>query len=116
MAASSEFRERYGDLSNDGYVDLVYQNVLNRPPDEAGRAFWVGELDSGRRTRGEMMAGFTESSEYRNATNAPVNVIITYFGLLRRVATPAEITTWQSQSNQALASSLLSSFSYANRF
>lgn len=116
MAASSEFRERYGDLSNDGYVDLVYQNVLNRPPDEAGRAFWVGELDSGRRTRGEMMAGFTESSEYRNATNAPVNVIITYFGLLRRVATPAEITTWQSQSNQALASSLLSSFSYADRF
>ena len=31
------------------------------PADSAGRAFWVGELSSGRRNRGDVMVGFSES-------------------------------------------------------
>ena len=34
-------------LSNGDLVDIVYQNVLGRMPDEDGRSFWVDLLDAG---------------------------------------------------------------------
>ncbi|MGI8937341.1 MAG: trypsin-like serine protease [Iamia sp.] len=116
MAASSEFKARYGTLTNAQYVDLVYDNVLGRPGDPSGRAFWISELDSGRRTRGEVMVGFSESSEYKNANKARIDVIITFFALLRRVPSSAELSGWLPQPNLNLNSFLLSSFSYAARF
>lgn len=116
MAASSEFQNRYGTLSNGAYVDLVYQNVLGRPPDASGRAFWVNELNTGHRTRGEVMVGFSESSEYRRANKARVDVIISYFGLLRRIPTEGELAAWEGQPNLNLLRTLLGSFPYANRF
>ena len=50
------------------FVDLVYRNVLARPPDPAGRAHWAGGLDSGRLTRGGVMIGFSESAEFVRKT------------------------------------------------
>ncbi len=63
FALSGEFVTRYGQADNPGFVDLVYQNVLNRQPDADGRAYWIGQLEAGM-TRGELMAGFTESAEF----------------------------------------------------
>lgn len=68
FAASSEFQQRYGNLSNDGFVDLVYQNVLGRPADAAGRAYWIGEMARGV-SRGQIMLGFSESAEFVVKTN-----------------------------------------------
>lgn len=116
MAASAEFQSRYGTLTNAQYVDLVYDNVLGRSGDPSGRAFWISELDAGRRTRGEVMVGFSESSEYKNANRARVDVIITFFGLLRRVPSSGELSAWLPQPNLNLNRFLLSSYSYANRF
>ena len=116
MASTPEFKDRYGSLDEGQYVDLVYQNVLHRSPDAAGRAFWVGELSSGRRTRGEVMVGFSEGSEYRGENAARVDVIISFFGLVRRVPRNGELATWQSQGNLALDRSLLGSTTYAGRF
>lgn len=116
MAATPEFQSRYGSLTNSQYVDLVYQNVLGRPADSAGKAFWVGELDSGRRNRGDVMVGFSESPEYKAATKARVDVISTFFVHVRRVPSSGELSTWLPQSNLALNDFLLKSFSYANRF
>ncbi len=68
FAAGAEFRSRYGTLSNAAFVDLVYGNVLGRPADASGAAFWVGRLNAGA-TRGDVMLGFSESAEFLLATN-----------------------------------------------
>ncbi len=67
FAASTEFENTYGVLSDGGFVDLVYTNVLGRPPDASGRAFWLGQLQAGM-TRGSLMIGFSESQEFLNQT------------------------------------------------
>jgi hypothetical protein len=67
LAGSAEFSQRYGSLSNQAFVDLVYANVLNRAGDAEGRAFWIERLDDGL-SRGDVMLGFAESSEYIGRT------------------------------------------------
>lgn len=116
MAASGEFRTRYGYLDDSDYVERVYQNVLGRPSDPEGRAFWLAELSSGRRTRGGVMVGFSEASEYKDPNKPRVDVIISFFGLVRRVPSAAELSTWTPRTNLALSDFLLGSFAYASRF
>lgn len=64
---SPEFVRTYGGLSNEEFVDLVYQNVLGRSPDAGGRAFWIRRLNEGL-TRGVMMLQFSESAEFVGKT------------------------------------------------
>src|SRR5262249_22265795 len=64
FANSPEFRSRYGTLTNERFVTLVYRSVLGREPDSVGRDHWVGLLDSGAMTRPQVMLGFAESPEY----------------------------------------------------
>ena len=75
FAASDEFIATYGPLSDTQFVELVYQNVLNRPSDSAGLAHWVSVLAAGG-SRGSVMVGFSESSEYitQTGTVAPTSV------------------------------------------
>jgi hypothetical protein len=47
FADSSEYRSIYDGLSNEQVIDKIYNNLLNRSPDDAGLEYWVGELDSG---------------------------------------------------------------------
>jgi hypothetical protein len=91
FAASSEFKRRYGALTNAAFVDRVYTNVLGRPGDAGGRQYWLQKLDAGT-TRGAMMASFTESSENirRSAPEATTETIT--FTLLGRAATAAELS------------------------
>lgn len=116
FASSAEFRDRYGSLSDSQFVDLVYQNVLGRPADPGGKAFWVGELRSGRRTRGQVMTGFSEGSEFKTEQKARVDVVITFFGLVRRVPNSTEIAGWEPNPNLDLITALLGSRQYAVRF
>ncbi|MGI9611081.1 MAG: DUF4214 domain-containing protein [Acidimicrobiia bacterium] len=67
FAASPEFQNTYGALDNGAFVDLVYNNVLGRDPDAAGRAFWIDQLAAGA-TRGSVMTGFSEGEEFRIRT------------------------------------------------
>jgi uncharacterized protein (DUF1501 family) len=67
LAASAEFRSRYGHLTNREFVDLVYRNVLARAPDAAGLEHWTTVLDQGT-GRGEVMVGFSESQEHVDTT------------------------------------------------
>ena len=75
FASSSEFRARYGTLSNRQFVELVYQNVLGRAGEPGGVAYWTAQLDAGA-SRGAVMIGFSESNEHvfrtRTASPAPV--------------------------------------------
>jgi hypothetical protein len=64
FAGSSEFKTKYGNLSNQAYVEAIYQNVFDREPDANGLAYWTNKLDTKQKTRGEVMVGFSESNEY----------------------------------------------------
>jgi lysophospholipase L1-like esterase len=92
FTGTTEFRTRYGSLSNREFVRRVYLNVLEREPDADGWDYWTEELDSGRINRGRMMIGYSESQEHRDATRAIVVPTAVWFGLLERVPTPAERT------------------------
>ena len=65
---SSEFQSTYGATDNTQFVTLLYDNVLNRTPDKPGLDNWVGKLDSGEKTRTDVVRGFAESAEFRSDT------------------------------------------------
>ncbi|QYG93457.1 DUF4214 domain-containing protein [Iamia sp. SCSIO 61187] len=115
FARSNEFRLRYGTLSNAQFVDLIYQNILGRPGEPSGRSFWISELDSGRRTRGKAMVGFSESREYKGKTEGLVAAVDLFTGLLRRVPTESETTTWEQRPREEVATFLLGSSGFAAR-
>ncbi len=67
FAQSPEFIGRYGNLTEDQFIDQIYNNVLGRPADAEGRAYWIGQLAAGA-TRGQVMLSFSESNEFINRT------------------------------------------------
>lgn len=67
--ASDEFKNLYGeDLTNEGFLTALYNNVLDRDPDPSGLGWWLAEMDSGRSTRPGVLQGFSESSENQENT------------------------------------------------
>jgi hypothetical protein len=116
MVTAPEFDTLYGDTTDTEFVDLVYVNVLGRHPAPNELGYWVDELATGRRTRGQVMVGFSESPEYRAATNPATRIIGDFFALLRRVPSPEDITYWSGQSGQSLVTTTLRGWEYANRF
>lgn len=69
---STEFQNTYGDLENAGFVELLYQNVLNRSADATGLARWVGDLEGGL-SRAQVVLGFSNSQEFQNNTASASN-------------------------------------------
>ncbi len=63
FAQSAEFTATYGAATDAQFVDLVYANVLERPADAEGHAYWLGQLQAGV-SRGEIMTGFSNSAEF----------------------------------------------------
>ncbi|HEY4031848.1 MAG TPA: DUF4214 domain-containing protein [Caulobacteraceae bacterium] len=63
FVGSQEFQSDYGNLSNSDFATLLYNNVLHRPPDDAGLAGWVSALNSGADTRAQVVLDFSESQE-----------------------------------------------------
>ena len=61
---SDEFTQLYPEgLSDEEFVTLLYQNVLKREPDAAGKAYWLKVLDEGN-LRNEVLLGFADSVEF----------------------------------------------------
>jgi hypothetical protein len=94
FASSAEFTSTYGSLGNSEFVSLVYQNVLGRPADADGLAYWKGELDASRATRGQVMIGFSESNENKASMVQEIYVNMTYIGLLRRSPDQSGYNYW----------------------
>lgn len=70
--SSPEFEDRFGDpvaLSDEGYLDVLYGNILGREGDEAGTAFWMNVLAEDLVSRSEVLAFFVDSEE--NIANTP---------------------------------------------
>ena len=121
FAGSEEFRQRYGSLSNEAFVELIYHNILGRAPDPGGYVFWVMKLNSGQQTRGQVMTGFSESAEYESTSSNEVFVTMMYVGMLRRSPDEGGFDFWVNYldsggSGLALIDGFLNSQEYANRF
>jgi Domain of unknown function (DUF4214) len=90
---SPEFLATYGSLNNTQFVTLLYNNVLGRAPDQAGLDGWVGLLQGGY-TRGQVLLGFSDSTEYQASIGNEVFVTMMYTGMLRRTPEPAGFSGW----------------------
>lgn len=66
---SPEFQARFGMVDDAGFVTLLYNNVLERAPDDAGLARWTGDLDAGA-SRADVVLGFANSAEFIQSTAA----------------------------------------------
>jgi V8-like Glu-specific endopeptidase len=68
---SAEFQDRYGSLSNQNFVEQLYQNALGRTGDASGVAYWTGELNAGM-SKGTVLVDFSDSFEYRQDSQATI--------------------------------------------
>jgi hypothetical protein len=98
FTASPEFQSLYGSLDNAQFVTLLYNNVLGRAPDAAGLSGWVALLNGGY-TRGQVLLGFSDSSEYQARKFNEVYVTMMYVGMLRRSPEPAGYNGWLAYLN-----------------
>jgi len=63
---SPEFVTDYGSpLTNESYVNQLYQNFFQRSGDAPGVVFWVDALNLGLVERAEVLVGFSRSIEYQ---------------------------------------------------
>jgi uncharacterized protein YkwD len=118
FASSTEFRSRYGSLSDAGFVDQVYRNVLGRAPDASGATFWEGRLAAGD-TRGEVLVGFSESAEHVRSTAAKVTVSWAFIQMLGRAPSGPERVTWEptvaTYGSRRVVEYLAGSYAFASR-
>jgi len=63
FAGSEEFRQRYGSLSKEAFVTMMYVGMLRRSPEQEGFNYSVNYLDSGGSGLA-LIHGFLNSTEY----------------------------------------------------
>jgi len=97
FVASNEFKTRYGSLSNENYVKLVYQNVLARQPDAAGLQYWTNQLNTKKKSRGQVMLSFSDSSEYKRKKATYVDAVSIYLQFLGKYPTNAQVDALVTQ-------------------
>ena len=74
--ASNEFQTRYGAAVSDAdFITLLYENVLDRKPDQQGLDYWINDFKNGL-SRAAALASFSESDENkRNVADLIANGI-----------------------------------------
>ncbi len=61
---SDEFKSLYGsNISDSEFITLLYQNVLNRAPEQAGFDHWMNMMSQGTLSSQEVLVSFSESAE-----------------------------------------------------
>ncbi len=68
FTSQTEFRSTYGDLTDAEFVDTLYTNVLGRPGDASGKAFWINRLANGTE-RAIVTLQFSQSVEFKRITH-----------------------------------------------
>lgn len=79
--ASAEFTGRHGQLSDAGFLDVLYGHVLHRAPDAAGFGFWLAALQVHHATRADVLAQFSDSAENRAQVAGAIEHGIAYGGV-----------------------------------
>jgi SpoIID/LytB domain protein len=120
FVASQEFQTAHGSQSNADFVAAMYQQMLGRAPDPAGRDYWVGRLDAGTISRAGFILTVSGMSEFRSNWLVPALVQETYLAMLRRTPDPAGYQYWSGvvagQGPDAFVAGIYNSAEYAKRF
>ena len=118
FTSSNEFKTKYGSLTNRQFVTQIYTDVLGRTADTSGVDFWTRQLDTKKKTKAQVMVGFSESNEYKTKQAQNTDVSVAYIFLMNRAPTSAEATDWVTRekagtTHAALLTELLNSAKYA---
>lgn len=62
---SQEFKNRSNQMTDDVYVETLYQTFFGRNSDPAGKTYWVTRIESGY-SRESIISGFSGSQEWTN--------------------------------------------------
>ena len=73
---TAEFQDTYGSLGNRKFVTLLYNNVLDRPPDASSLDNWVLLLNKGA-SRATVVKSLSESSEFIASTTQALEDFMT---------------------------------------
>ncbi len=57
-----EYLENYGQLNNFDLTNTVYQNLFNREADEAGRDYWIEQLEVGNVSPDQLIIAFVNGA------------------------------------------------------
>ena len=116
---SREFELMYGSLDDYGFLDLIYQNVLDRSADGPGYAYWIREMGLGL-SRGGVMTWFSESLEFKNKTDARIFVDFVVTRLVQRASLPFDHDQlgpiYRNEGAYEVVRVVLASTIYFNRF
>jgi glucose/arabinose dehydrogenase len=121
---SGEFQANFGsNLTNEQFVERMYNNILLRASDPGGLSFWVGQLNSGQMTRAQVALSLLDSTEFQNLTAGQnrVNVSLLYFDMLRRGPDSGGFSAWLGALNSgapltSVIDAFLNSPEYQARF
>jgi len=75
---SPEFQNK--SVTNEQYVELMYNCFFERASDSAGKAYWLNAMNNEGMTRTQLYAGFTNSQEFDNLC-ASYNIMRGQFNL-----------------------------------
>ncbi len=89
-----EYGRRFGSGGDADFVDRVYANVLGRPGDPAGVAYWRGELARGL-DRAHLVLLFSESTELRRRTGTELVDLPAFRPVVGPVTAADVATSWR---------------------
>ena len=123
---SPEFAAHYGAVSDQGFLQQLYQNVLGRSGDAGGTAYWTQALADGQ-ARSQVLAGFSESLENRVDTRPTVGdgdlsaAYRLYQAAFNRTPDAAGLNYWTRQLDdgtalQTVARDMSNSFEYLSTY
>ena len=72
FANSAESTANFGGLTAPQHISLLYQQLLSRSPEQAGAAYWLGEVDAGRITLAKMAISLYEGALGSDTTTVQV--------------------------------------------
>ncbi len=110
LVASAEFVQRYGAAPTNGqFLDALYLNVLGRPGDDEGRAYWLAQLGAGLDRIGLLLL-VSDSPENidQTLTDPPLTsgqsrVLRMYSAAFGRTPDDAGLAYWSSVHAQGMA-------------
>ncbi|MCP3989663.1 MAG: DUF4214 domain-containing protein, partial [Actinomycetia bacterium] len=95
FAESEEYQARYAGTSFSQFLDQLYSDVLDRPSDESGKAYWLDLLERGVVTRGTIVVYFTESAEMKLVSVHRNEIVALSLVKDGTVPTEAEAESWR---------------------
>lgn len=72
---SAEFKQNFNVNSDKNFITALYENVLNRAPDQSGLNYWLNDINNGGASYQDVLVSFSESAENKANTVELVGAI-----------------------------------------